>query len=240
MIVEILLLIKLKMKYFRRFWSLVDVGLVICAWAYVGISVWRYIEIRRISDLFAQTNGYLYINLQLATSINDSLIFLLAFSSYLGSIRCLRLCQYHSRFSLFTATLSHAWKELMSFAMMFAIVFVAFLCLFYFLFSSELSTCSTMLRTAASLFEMTLLKFDASELSGAASFLGPFCLTLFVMVVVFVCLSMFLSIITESFRYVRLHNDKEPDRIFQLMWTKMMDYLSRIDARDGADDPCMR
>ncbi|CAF1634446.1 unnamed protein product [Adineta ricciae] len=36
------------------------------------------------------------------------------------------------------------------------------------------------------LFEITLMKFDAHELSGAAAFLGPFCFSLFILIVVFV------------------------------------------------------
>jgi hypothetical protein len=58
--------------------------------------------------------------------------------------------------------------------MMFSIVFISFLSLFYLLFVSSISSCSSLLGTAQILFEMTLMKFDASELSGAAAFFGPF------------------------------------------------------------------
>ena len=60
-------------------------------------------------------------------------------------------------------------------------------------FLSSIS-CSSLLQTARMLFEMTLKKFDATELTDAAPFLGPFSFTLFMLVVVFICLSMFLSI----------------------------------------------
>jgi hypothetical protein len=71
---------------------------------------------------------------------------------------------------------------------MFAIVFISFVCLFYLLFISKLVECSNVLRTARMLFEMTLMKFDAYELLNAAEFLGPFCFSLFILLVVFVCL----------------------------------------------------
>ncbi|CAF3621667.1 unnamed protein product [Adineta steineri] len=73
---------------------------------------------------------------------------------------------------------------------MLAIVFMAFLSLFYLLFISKLSSCSSLLNTAQMLFEMTLMKFDASQIMGADAFLGPFCFTLFMFLVVFVCLSL--------------------------------------------------
>ncbi|CAF0990669.1 unnamed protein product [Adineta steineri] len=37
---------------------------------------------------------------------------------------------------------------------------------------------------------MTLIKCDASEMTEANAFLGPFCFTLFIFLVVFVCLSL--------------------------------------------------
>jgi hypothetical protein len=70
---------------------------------------------------------------------------------------------------------------------------------------------------------MTLMKFDAYELSDAAPFLGPFCFSLFIFLVVFVCLSMFLTIIGDNFRTVRdnakLHSN-EDSQILNFMLRK--------------------
>ena len=70
------------------------------------------------------------------------------------------------------------------------------------------------------LFEMSLLKFDAAELIDAAAFLGPFTFTLFILLVVFVCLSMFLSIINESFRRAREEKKNDDPEIFSLMFRR--------------------
>ena len=53
------------------------------------------------------------------------------------------------------------------------------------------------------LFEMMLMKFDFQELKDAAALLGPVCFVLFILVVVFVCMSMFITIIGDNFRTVR-------------------------------------
>jgi hypothetical protein len=71
------------------------------------------------------------------------------------------------------------------------------------------------------LFEMTLLKFDSSQLTGAALFLGPFCFSLFIIFVVFICMSMFLSIIHDSFRLVR-RNGTDDQELFSLMFKKFL------------------
>ena len=81
--------------------------------------------------------------------------------------------------------------------MMFAVVFMVFLTLFYLLFLGTISSCATLLHTAQMLFEMMLMKFDAHELQDTAAFLGPFCFTIFVLVVMFVCVRMFVTIINK-------------------------------------------
>ncbi|CAF0960195.1 unnamed protein product [Adineta steineri] len=71
------------------------------------------------------------------------------------------------------------------------------------------------------LFEMTLIKFDASQIMGADAFLGSLCFTLFIFLVVFVCLSMFLSIINDSFHYAK-DNQKEDQIMFSFILKKFL------------------
>ncbi|CAF1667019.1 unnamed protein product, partial [Adineta ricciae] len=218
---EIQSLFSLKWSYFQQFWSYVEVGIIVCSWSSVGIYIWRYREYQRISSLFEQTNGYVYINLQFATYINDILTFFYGFICFFGTIKLLRPCRFNQRLMLFSETLKYAGKELISFSMMFSIIFLSFICLFYFLFASKIWDCSSLLQTAQMLFQMTLLKFDAAELTGAAAFLGPFSFSLFILLVIFICLSMFLSIINDSFR--RARDDmkiKNSEEIFSFMFNR--------------------
>jgi len=214
--IEIRLLIKLKWKYFHQFWSLIEVGIIVCSWTNVGIYVWRYHEYQRIGKLFEETNGYVYINLQLASYVNDILTFLFGFCCFFGTIKFLRLGRFSQRLNLFSKTLQYAGKALISFGLMFSIVFISFLCLFYLLFISKISSCSTLLETSQMLFEMTSFKCDTHELTEAAPFLGPFCFSLFIFLAVFVCMSMFLSIINTSFRRARenVNNDNHDMFLF--------------------------
>jgi len=231
MIEQIQMLIKLKIKYFYRFWSYIDIGIIVCSWISIGIYVWKYEESKRIGNLFKETNGYVYINLQLAVYINNLLIYMTSFICFFGWIKLVRLCRFHRRLLLFIETLHHAGKELLSFSLMFSIIFISFICLFYLLFISKLSNCSSLFLTAGMLFEMTLMKFDAHDLINASSFLGPFSFSLFILLVVFVCLSMFITIINESFRYVRdnmkEHEDKD-EQIFIYMFRKFRRWIGML------------
>lgn len=232
MFVQLQSIRRLRLAYFRHFWSFIDLGIIGCSWAGVGLYVWRHQEIGHIGDLFRQTDGFVYVNVQPAVYIQNTLIYLLSFCCFFSTLKFLRLCQLDRRLSLFTDTVRHARRDLCSFLAMYSIVFMAFLVLFYLLFASTLASCSTLLRTAQMLFEMTLLKFDTGELIDASAFLGPFCFALFIFIVVFVCLSMFVSIISDSFRAVRdeakLRRADDPD-----LWLFMLRKLQSFTGQCG-------
>jgi hypothetical protein len=65
MIIEMKSVFDLKLAYFRRFWSWIELGIIGCSWAGLGLYVWRYQKSTRIGNLFRETNGYVYVNLQL-------------------------------------------------------------------------------------------------------------------------------------------------------------------------------
>lgn len=194
---------KRKLTYFRNFWSYINIGIICCSWANIGIFIWRYRELSRIGDIFKQTNGYSFINLQLAVYIDSVFTYLLSFCCFFGTIKFVKFGRFNHRLMFFCKTLQHASKDLFSFACMFSFVFVAFLTLFYLLFVSKLSNCSSLLQTAEMLFEMILMKFDAHKLSDASAFLGPLSFSLFIFFAVFICMSMFITIINDSFRAAR-------------------------------------
>ena len=227
MFIQIELFFKLKCNYFLEFWSILELGLIVCSWSGIGIYICGYREFKRIGELFETTNGYVYINLQLASYFNDILTFLFSFCCFFGTIKWIRLCRFNQRLLLFIQTLRYAGRDLISFGMMFSIIFVSFLCLFYLLFISKLSACSSLLGTAQMLFEMTLLKFVVTDLTGAAAFLGPFSFSLFILIVVFICMSMFLSIINDSFRRAR-NNRQDDQQIFSFMCNKFQHWTGMI------------
>ncbi len=220
MFVEIKSLCHMNSNYFREFHSFIELGIIVCSWSGVGVYIWRYKESQRIGSLLQQTNGYVYIDLQLSAYVNDVFTYLFGFCCFFGTIKFLRLCRFNRRLTLFTETLKSAAKEILSFAMMFSIVFFAFLCLFYLLFVSKMWACSSLLGAAQMLFEIATTKYNIRNFIDAAPFLGPFCFSLFMIVVVFICMSMFLSIIADNFRRVRENMPKHNDEIFSLMWEK--------------------
>jgi hypothetical protein len=78
------------------------------------------------------------------------------------------------------------------------------------------------------LFEITLFEFNAKELIDAASFLGPFCFSLFIILVGFICISMFITIINDNFRLARQKANDDPE-IFSFMFKKFLRWTGNND-----------
>ncbi|CAF4283637.1 unnamed protein product, partial [Adineta steineri] len=175
LIIEIKLLIKLKLKYFYEFWSIIQTGIISCSITSIIIYIWRFKEYNRLSSLFLETNGYTYVNLQMIAYVDDVLTSLLGFCCFFGTIKFIKFIRFNKSLRIFVQTLKYVTKELISFSLMFSIVFMAFLALFYLLFNSSIASCSSLLSTAQMLFETTLMSFDVTDFTGADPFLGPFC-----------------------------------------------------------------
>jgi hypothetical protein len=227
MFIEMKLFFDLKWKYSHRFWSFIETDIIICSWLSVGIYVWRYREYSRIGKLFEETNGFVYINLQFSSYLNDLLRFIYGFCCFFGTIKLIYLCRFNEHIYLYIQAIKYAGKELISFSMMFLIVFISFVCLFYLLFLSTISSCSSLFQTAELLFQMTLMQFDAHQLIGAAAFLGPFCFSLFILLVVFVCLSMFFTIINQSFHRARQNLNKNNEGIYSFMFDQFLRWIGK-------------
>ena len=209
-------IIQRRCEHLKNVWTYVDLLIVACASAVTGLVICKYRQVRSVTDQLQASKGYTPISLQSLLSINDLLTFSLAALCFVTYLKCLCLCRFHRRLSLFLRAIHHAWRELLSFSIMFIFIFLAFLTLFYLLFLADLSSCSTMWRTAQLVLEMVLMKFEMPQLIDAHPVLAPLASTLFVLFVVFVSMSIFVSIISENFRFVRDHQQEHSDEDEQI------------------------
>jgi hypothetical protein len=237
---ELKIFLKLKSKYLFEFWSLIEVLIIINSLISIGINVNRYNEFKRINKFFKEKNGYVYINLENLIFLNNLLMNLNNLNCFFGMIKLIRLCKYNKHLLLFPKTLKYAKKELGLFSLMFLLILISFICLFYLLFLSNISSCSTLLKTTQMLFQIILLKFNTKEFIRSQPFLAPFCLSLFISFVIFVYMNVFLSIINRSFRRAR-QDQNNHQHMFSFMlnkflrWTKLkkLNHLEIAEERDS-------
>ena len=227
MVMEVRLLLRLKWKYARETWSWMNWGIIACSWTAVGVYASRYFEMARIADQFRRTHGFVYVNLQLATYMNDLYAFFVGFCCFFGSIKFVHLCRFSRRLSLLTDTLRQARKELLGFLLVFSIIAFAYLSLFHLLFAAKLSSCSNLLNTSRLLVETMLMLASLRDFYEADPWMGPLALALFIFLVVFVCTGMLLTIIGDSFRIVRDQAKAANDEMLAFMMQKFRHWLRK-------------
>lgn len=222
---ELGLFLQMKWKYFRRFWSLIQVSIIVCSWTIVGIYVWKQQQVKAIESFLGQTNGYSSISLHRISNINGLLNSLFGLCCFFTTLRCVHLCQYDSHLSLFPQTFQYVIGQLLTFSLMFALIFLAFVCLFYLLFQSTLSTCSTLSQTIQMIMQMISFKANrSSHVHEMGMFLGPFSIVLLMIVVVCVYVNMFVVILNHAFHSVR-KNRTDDQAMFSFAWQKFQRWI---------------
>ena len=207
-------------------WSYLQWSLIVCSWTALGFYIARYLEVVRIETFFRQTHRKVFIDLQFLCSLDSTLNNLLGFCCFFASLKLLSFSRYARRLSIYGDALRSAAKDLLCVTCLFLVIFTAFLVLFYLLFGLK-----SLLYTTQMLVKLILLKLDATTLAAVNSELGPFSLALFIFFVVFVGMSMFVSIISASFRTARQRaevNPKEDSEIFTLLWNRFQGWTGLL------------
>jgi len=156
------------------FWFVINLGIIVCSWMSLIVYVIKGKQLSRIDQLFSQTNGYIYINLQYLTYLNDFLRYMYGFCCFFGRIKCIRLFRYNSHIYLFIYLFQ--------------------------LFKFEQKN-YLVLRLCFQLFSLLLYVYFIyyfHQQLDAHTVLGPIVLILFIFIVIFVVLSMFLTILTKK------------------------------------------
>lgn len=210
MVKEIKELMKTKPKilYFKRLWSYVEWAIVGFSWAAFAMYLYRIYEGDKISRQFKEYNsassqGKL-IRLQSMANWNESLALCLGFCALLGTLKFLRLLRFNTRISIFVESMKQSLQELTGFFLLFMLMFMSFVQLLYLTLNDKISGFSTMIKTMQSCFEIMLGKFEVDPIWQANMVLGPLFFSIYNIVIIFILLNIFLTIVSTTFARVRL------------------------------------
>ena len=118
-------------------------------------------------------------------------------------MKFIKLLRFNKIMGLLGSTLRYASNSLLSFSLMFAILFFAFVQCFYLIYMATLETFSNVIFTAEECLQMMVGKFNFGEIVQASPILGTFMFFIYMVVVFFILLTMFVTIINEAFAAVR-------------------------------------
>ncbi|XP_036357895.1 polycystin-1-like isoform X2 [Octopus sinensis] len=209
LIKEVKLLLKLRRKYLKEFWNLVELGIVSLSIAGMFIFIYKLLETTRLTDLFRKTQGNKYMKFQYVAFWNEMFCIIVGWLVFLATLKFMKLLRFNKRMSMLSSTLTNSAPSLLNFSLVFWIFFLSFVQVFYLLFFREMSDFANFITAAETGFLMMMGKFDFHMMKLIQPILCPLIFAMFVVTITFILLNMFLSILNEAFASVKEDLDKQ-------------------------------
>lgn len=171
--------------------------------AAIAIFVYVTLETKALTIEFYRSNGNGYANFQMLAHWNEILCYLVALVTFVAILMVMHILRFNQHIGLLGSVLQYAAKDMKYFFIVFGVVFFSFVVTFFLLFFDSLSAYSTIISSMETSFQIVLGKFDLKSMYEREPILGPIVFATFSLFIVFIMLSMFIAILTDSFETVR-------------------------------------
>ena len=196
-------------RYIFQFWSLVEWAIIIFSCTAFALFIYKINASADVAKFFKTTSGYGYYKLQNIVFWNLVLNYSLAFCIALGTLKFLKVFRFNKTISYLGSKLAYCTTELISFSFMFIIVLVAFVQLFHLFYQNNLLQFSNLTNSVSTCFDIMLGKFSVGQLIEADNKFGPIIYSIYNVVIIFILLTVFITIINDSFKIVRQNVKKD-------------------------------
>ena len=116
-------------------------------------------------DIFARSGGNAYMKFQKVAYWNEVLLYMFGLLIFWSTMKFIKLLRFNKVMSLLGSTLKYASTSLLSFSIMFLILFFAFVQFFYLTYNSLFRTFSTVVLTTEECLQFLVGKSDFSVCS---------------------------------------------------------------------------
>ncbi|KAK9745781.1 Polycystin domain [Popillia japonica] len=201
-----------KWRYFKRFWSYIDQAIIWTSFLYSGMSIYKFIIVVKVLMAVEQQPneyfGFFRFGLWEIDTRNYQAVTL-----FLVYMKIFKYLSFNKTMGQLNNTLRKCAKDVLSFSVMFMLIFVSFAQLGYLIFGSQVAEFSAFGTAMFTLLRTILGDFDYSEIEKAHRILAPLYFLLFIFLVFFVLLNMFLAIINDTYSEVKTEMAIAPDQM---------------------------
>ncbi|XP_044537555.1 polycystin-2 [Gracilinanus agilis] len=194
-IVEEVLEIRIhKLHYFRSFWNCLDIMIIALSIVAIGINIYRKSNVELLLKYLEDQNTF--PNLEPLAYWQIQFNNVAAVMVFFVWIKLFKFINFNRTMSQLSTTMSRCAKDLVGFAIMFLIIFLAYAQLAYLVFGTQVDDFSTFQECIFTQFRIILGDFNFTELEEANRFLGPIYFTTFVFFMLFILLGISLQLLT--------------------------------------------
>ncbi|XP_012737948.2 polycystin-2 isoform X1 [Fundulus heteroclitus] len=191
-----------RLHYFKSMWNCLDVLIVVLSVAAILMNITRTAMARNLlSELLENYTAHPSFEplADLQVQFNN----MAAAVAFFCWVKLFKFINFNKTMSQLSTTMSRCAKDLVGFAIMFFIIFLAYAQLAYLVFGTQVNNFSTFQASIFTQFRIILGDFDFSEIQEANPVLGPVYFTTFVFFIFFILMNMFLAIINDTYSEVK-------------------------------------
>ena len=200
---ETRLLHRMGWSYFKEFWNLVEISNIILTVAAIIFYAYREILGKKLLSRLPTKRPEKFINFQFAAYWDSCFTYVIALICFFVTLKFIKLLRFNRRISLLSHTLKAAWYPLSMFGICFGIIIVAVIFSSSIIFGTNLYNYRNYFVTIASIISLLLGKFSYYQFETTNRVLGPIFFFAFNIMVNWIIMNMFISILTDVFADVQ-------------------------------------
>ncbi|UJR29011.1 hypothetical protein I4U23_010229 [Adineta vaga] len=234
---EISLLIKQKRDYFHKFWNIISFLTVIFSITTIFMYGTKKTLTRLAIRSLKKTEMGEFINFNAIASFDEVYSYIVALITFFTMLKFLKLLRFNKRIEMLSKSLRYARNDLSSFAFVFLIFMVAYAQMGFAIFGRSLYDYKSFATALTTCFRMLLGEINAPDMFAVSRAYGAFYFLSFVILVFIALLSIFLTILNDSFAHVKreLAATQHRNEIMDFMWSTFQK-VAGINKRQASED----
>ncbi|XP_065660223.1 uncharacterized protein LOC101236989 isoform X5 [Hydra vulgaris] len=190
-------------KYFYEFWNLVEFALILLSVIAVGFFFFKDHLAKVLLERMPAKKPQSFINFQFASYWDLTYVYIVSLIVFFVTLKFIKLLRFNCRVSMLSSTLKAAWYPLSMFGILFFIILCSVVSSSSIVFGILLDGYQTYFKTVASIISLLLGKFSYGQFENANAVLGPVFFFGFNVMVNWIIMNMFISILNDVFAEVR-------------------------------------
>ncbi|MCL4129991.1 UNVERIFIED_CONTAM: hypothetical protein GTU68_050411 [Idotea baltica] len=219
---------KQKCSYFNSYWNIAEICIILVSYGTIVIYVYRGILTEEALNTFNLTKGNGYVRIDSAANLDQYYLYTSAVISFFSILKLIKLLQFNKKMDVLALTIRNCWDELKMFLVAFGIVFFAFSCLFFFMFTAAIEEFSQIIPAIQTSFKMMMGKFDFEAMNQANS-LSPLLFFIFSVMNSMILINIMLTIILQAFNEVKIELQNKENRlnVIDYVWSSFKQFLRK-------------
>uniref|UniRef100_A0A3B4YFM2 Polycystin-2 n=1 Tax=Seriola lalandi dorsalis TaxID=1841481 RepID=A0A3B4YFM2_SERLL len=191
-----------RLHYFRNLWNCLDVLILVLSVVAIIMNITRTAMVSNLLKGLLE-NHTAHPSFEPLGNLQVQFNNVAAVIVFFSWVKLFKFININKTMSQLSSTMSRCAKDLVGFAIMFFIIFLAYAQLAYLVFGTQVNDFSTFQASIFTQFRIILGDFEFSQIEDANPVLGPIYFTTFVFFIFFILMNMFLAIINDTYSEVK-------------------------------------